>query len=61
MYSKNNSKDNKQNIKNIDKEKIIKSFCLKEVTFIKLKTIDKLTRIIKSVSQRTKIVSLINL
>ena len=42
MYSKNNySKDNKQNIKNIDKEKLIKSFGLKEVPFIKLKTIDK--------------------
>ena len=39
MYSKNNSKDNKQNIENIDKEKLIKSFGLKEVPFIKLKNI----------------------
>ena len=37
MYSKNNSKDNRQNIKNIDKEKLIKSFGLKEVPYIKLK------------------------
>lgn len=37
MYSKNNSKDNKQNIENIDKEKLIKSFGLKEIPFIKLK------------------------
>ena len=37
MYSKNNSKDNRQNIKNIDKEKLIKSFGLIEVPYIKLK------------------------
>ena len=39
MYSKNNSKDNKQNIENIDKAKLIKSFGLKEIPFIKLKNI----------------------
>ena len=40
MYSKNNSKDNKQNIEDIDKGKLIKSFGLKEVPFIKLKNLD---------------------
>ena len=39
MYSKNNSKDNKQNIENIDKEKLIKSFGLKEVPYIKVKNL----------------------
>ena len=40
MYSKNNSKDNKQNIENIDKKKLIKSFGLKEVPIVKLKNIE---------------------
>ena len=40
MYSKNNSKDNKQNIENINKKKLIKSFGLKEVPVVKLKNLD---------------------
>ena len=39
MYSKNNSKDNRQNIENINKEKLIKSFGLKEVPYIKVKNL----------------------
>ena len=41
LYTKNNSKDNFKNIENIDKEKLVKSFGLKEVPFIKLKRLDK--------------------
>ena len=41
LYTKNNKMDNFKNIENIDKEKLIKSFGLKEVPFIKLKRFDK--------------------
>ena len=41
LYTKNNSNDNFKNIENIDKEKLVKSFGLKEVPFIKLKRFDK--------------------
>ena len=41
LYTKNNSNDNFKNIENIDKEKLVKSFGLKEVPFIKLKKLDK--------------------
>jgi len=41
LYTKNNSYDNFKNIENIDKEKLIKSFGLKEVPFVKLKRFDK--------------------
>ena len=40
MYSKNNSKDNKQNIENIDKKKLVRSFGLKEVPFVALKNLN---------------------
>ena len=39
MYFKNNNKDNKVNIENIDKEKLIRSFGLKTVPFIKIRNI----------------------
>ena len=41
LYTKINSNDNFKNIENIDKEKLVKSFGLKEVPFIKLKKLDK--------------------
>jgi hypothetical protein len=37
MYSKINNVNNKENIKNLDKKKIIKNFGLKTVPFINIK------------------------
>ena len=41
MYSKINNKDNKENVEKLDKEKLIKSFGLKTVPFVRIKNIRK--------------------
>lgn len=54
LYTKNNSNDNFKNIENIDKEKLVKSFGLKEVPFIKLKKFEKNNNKNKNINEKNK-------
>ena len=54
LYTKNNSNDNFKNIENIDKEKLVKSFGLKEVPFVKLKRFEKNNNDNKKIKEKNK-------
>ena len=41
MYSKVNNIDNKVNVEKLNKEKLIRSFGLKSVPYVRIKTIKK--------------------